>query len=109
VDIIAHPTGRLIGRREGADLDMEAILQAAAETGTIIEINAHPDRLDLSDIHVRRAIELGVKLAINSDAHDIKDLDLLFFGIATARRGWATPSDVINAWDLERVLAWANQ
>lgn len=109
VDVIAHPTGRLIGRREGADLDMEAILQAAAETGTIIEINAHPDRLDLSDIYVRRAIELGVKLAINSDAHDVKDLDLLFFGIATARRGWATPSDVVNTWDLERVLARANQ
>ena len=109
VDIIAHPTGRLIGRREGADLDMEAILQAAAETSTAIEINAHPDRLDLPDIYVRRAIELGVKLTINSDAHDVDGLSLLFFGLATARRGWATPADVINTWDMDKVLAWVKR
>jgi len=109
VDLIAHPTGRLIGRREGADLDMEAILQAAAESGTIIEINAHPDRLDLPDISVRRAVELGVKLAVNSDAHQIQGLDLLFFGVAVARRGWATPDDVVNTWDLDRLLAWVNR
>ena len=109
VDIIAHPTGRLIGRREGADLDMEVILQAAAETGTAIEINAHPDRLDLPDIYIRRALELGVKLAINSDAHEVDGLDLLFFGVATARRGWATPANVINTWDLDRLLAWVNR
>ncbi len=109
VDIIAHPIGRLIGRREGADLDMEAILQAAAETGTAIEINAHPSRLDLPDIHIRRAVELGVKLAINSDAHDPQHLDLLFFGVATARRGWATPSDVINTWPVDELLAWAKR
>jgi DNA polymerase (family 10) len=109
VDVIAHPTGRLIGRREGADLDMEAILAAAAETGTAIEINAHPDRLDLSDRHVRRAVELGVKLAINSDAHDVQDLDYLFFGVATARRGWATSADVINAWQLDALLSWVRR
>lgn len=109
VDMIAHPTGRLIGRREGADLDVEAILQAAAETGTIVEINAHPDRLDLPDIYVRRAVELGVKLAINTDAHDVDGLDLLFFGVATARRGWATPADVVNAWELDELLAWVNR
>ncbi|MFZ5916619.1 MAG: DNA polymerase/3'-5' exonuclease PolX [Chloroflexota bacterium] len=106
VDILAHPTGRLIGRREGADLDMEAVLQAAAETGTIIEINAHPDRLDLSDVYVRRAVELGVKLAINSDAHQAQAMDLLFFGVATARRGWATPAEVVNSWELDKLLAW---
>lgn len=109
VDIIAHPTGRLIGQREGADLDMEAILQAAAETGTTIEINAHPDRLDLPDIYVRRAVELGVKLAVSSDAHHADGLDLLFFGVATARRGWATPSDVVNTWDVDQVLAWVKR
>ena len=109
VDIIAHPTGRLIGRREGADLDMEAILQAAAETGTAIEINAHPNRLDLPDIYVRRAVELGVRLAVNSDAHEVDALDFLLFGLATARRGWATPADVINTWDLDRLLAWVNR
>lgn len=109
VDIIAHPTGRLIGRREGADLDMEAILQAAAETGTAIEINAHPNRLDLPDIYVRRAVDLSVKLTISSDAHDPQGLDLLFFGVATARRGWATPSDVINTWALDDLLAWVSR
>jgi DNA polymerase (family 10) len=108
VDVIAHPTGRLIGRREGADLDIEAILLAAAETGTAIEINAHPDRLDLSDRYVRRAIELGVKLAINSDAHHVREFDHLIFGVATARRGWATPDDVINTWELDKLLAWVN-
>jgi DNA polymerase (family 10) len=109
VDVIGHPTGRLIGQREGADLDIEAILQAAAETGTAIEINAHPNRLDLPDIYVRRAVELGVKLAINSDAHDPQGFDLLFFGVAAARRGWATPSDVINTWALDDLLAWADR
>jgi DNA polymerase (family 10) len=109
VDIIAHPTGRLIGRREGADLDMGAILRAAAEAGTAIEINAHPERLDLPDTYVRRAVELGVTLAVNSDAHDVRDLDHLFFGVAVARRGWATPDSVVNTWDVERLLAWANR
>lgn len=108
VDVIAHPTGRLIGRREGADLDMEAILKAAAETGTAIEINAHPDRLDLPDRYVRRAVELGVRLAINSDAHAAAGLELLFFGVAVARRGWAAPDDVVNTWKLDELLAWLN-
>jgi DNA polymerase (family 10) len=109
VHVIAHPTGRLIGRREGADLDMEAILQAAAETGTIIEINAHPDRLDLPDIYVRRAVDLGVKLSIDSDAHEAEGLDLLLFGVAVARRGWAGPDDVVNAWELDELLSWLDR
>ena len=109
VDMIAHPTGRLIGRREGADLDMEAVLQAAAEMSTVIEINAHPDRLDLPDRYVRRAVELGVRLAINSDAHDVQDFDYLFFGVATARRGWATAEDVLNTWELDRLLSWLSK
>ena len=88
---------------------MEAILQAAAETGTAIEINAHPNRLDLPDIYVRRAVDLSVKLTISSDAHDPQGLDLLFFGVATARRGWATPADVINTWALDDLLAWVNR
>ena len=107
VDVVAHPTGRLIGEREGADLNMEAIFRAAAETGTALEINAHPTRLDLCDVHVRRAIELGVKLAINSDAHDVSGFAVLPFGVATARRGWATAADVLNTRSVEQVLAWA--
>jgi DNA polymerase (family 10) len=109
VDMIAHPTGRLIGRREGADLDIEAVLQAAAQMDTVIEINAHPDRLDLPDRYVRRAIQLGVRLAINSDAHDIQDFDHLFFGIATARRGWASAADVVNTWDFQKLKSWLAQ
>jgi DNA polymerase (family 10) len=107
VDVIAHPTGRLIGEREGADLDMEPVMRAAAETGTALEVNAYPRRLDLDDVHVRRAIELGVKLAINSDAHDVSSFALLPLGVATARRGWAQPADVINTWSVNRLLDWA--
>ncbi len=109
VDIIAHPTGRLIGEREGADLDMEAIFRAAAETGTALEINAYFKRLDLCDVHVRRALELGVKLVINSDAHDVNRFAALPFGVATARRGWTTAADVINTWNVRRLLEWVAQ
>jgi len=109
VDILAHPTGRLIGQREGADVDMEALLQAAAETGTAIEVNGHPLRLDLNDVHVRRAVELGVTLVISSDSHDTGGFDVLRFGVATARRGWATPADVLNTRSAEEVLAWARR
>jgi DNA polymerase (family 10) len=107
VDILAHPTGRLIGQREGADLDVEAVLRAAAETGTVMEVNASPWRLDLNDASIRRALELGVKLAINSDAHDADGFDFLRFGVATARRGWAAAADVLNTRSVEDVLAAA--
>jgi DNA polymerase (family 10) len=107
VDVIAHPTGRIIDQREPAAVDLEAVFRAAAETDTALEINAHPTRLDLRDAHVRRAIELGVKLAINSDAHDVDTFSVLPFGVATARRGWATAADVVNAWPMEEVLRWA--
>jgi len=109
VDMIAHPTGRLLGKREGADLDMEVVLRAAAETGTAMEINSYPDRLDLRDAHVRRALELGCKLAINTDAHAAGDLEYLFFGVATARRGGVRAEDVINTWDVGRLLEWARR
>jgi DNA polymerase (family 10) len=109
VDVIAHPSGRLLGEREGADLDMEAVLRAAAETGTVLEVNAYPDRLDLDDVHVRRAVELGVKLAINSDAHSADGFAVLPFGVATARRGWARARDVINTWNVRKVLDWATK
>jgi DNA polymerase (family 10) len=106
VDIIAHPTGRLIPDRQPADLDMDAVLEAAAQHGVALEINAHPSRLDLNDIYARRAIELGVRLTINTDAHSDSDLDMLHFGVATARRAWAGAEQVINTWDSERLLDW---
>ncbi|HEY7506807.1 MAG TPA: PHP domain-containing protein, partial [Nitrososphaera sp.] len=106
VDIIGHPTGRLIQEREGADLDMESVLQAAAESGVAMEINAHPSRLDLDDIHARRAKDLGIPIAINTDAHSEEDLDMLPYGVATARRAWLTKQDVINSWPTKKLLDW---
>jgi len=109
VDVIAHPTGRFIDEREGADLDMDTIFRVAAKSGTALEVNAYPKRLDLRDAHVRRAVDLGVKLAISSDTHDVQGFHWLPFGVATARRGWAQAMDVINTWDMEDLLAWAAQ
>jgi len=97
VDSIGHPTGRLLGEREGYEVDLDAILKAAARTGTVLELNAHPARLDLNDRACRRAKELGVKVAINTDAHDAEQLDLMRFGVATAQRGWLEKRDVLNA------------
>jgi len=96
VDCIGHPTGRLLGQREAYDLDLEAVLKAAADTGTALELNANPARLDLTDQACRRARELGVKVAINTDAHDTHQLGLMRFGVATARRGWLRKADVLN-------------
>ncbi|WKZ37622.1 MAG: DNA polymerase/3'-5' exonuclease PolX [Anaerolineales bacterium] len=106
VDIIGHPTGREIPDREGADLDMEVILKAAAESGVAMEINAHPSRLDLDDMFVRRAKELGVRISINTDAHSEGDLDMLHYGVAIARRAWLEPKDVINTWTARKLLDW---
>ena len=106
VDIIGHPTGRLIPDREGADLDMDAALAAARESGVALEINAHPMRLDLDDVYSRRAIEMGIPLAINTDAHHPSDFALAEFGVATARRGWVTAADVINTWSADKLTKW---
>ena len=106
VDIIAHPTGRMIPDREGADLDMGLVLESAAAHGVALEINAHPSRLDLDDVYTRRAIEQGVHITINTDAHADSDFNLLHFGVATARRGWATAENVVNAWEPEHLLKW---
>ncbi len=106
VDVIGHPTGRMIPDREGADLDMEALFAAAAEHGVALEINAHPSRLDLDDIYARRAVEMGALLSINTDAHSAADLDMLHYGVATARRGWVEAPQVLNCWPPEKLLAW---
>ncbi len=106
VDIIGHPTGRLIPEREGADLDMDAVLNAAAETGVALEINAHPMRLDLDDVFARRAKEMGIPISINTDSHSAEDFDNLFYGVAIARRAWLTKADVINCWSTDKLLKW---
>ncbi len=104
VDILGHPTGRLIGKRPPSDLDVERVLQACATTGTVVEVNANPSRLDLNDVYARRAVELGCKIAINSDAHSTDGMDIMEFGVATARRGWLTGEDVINTRPVDEML-----
>lgn len=109
VDIIGHPTGRLLPDREGADLDLEVVLKAAAEHGVALEVNANPQRLDLDDVHIKRALELGCLLAINTDAHHPEHFSLAHYGVGTARRGWAAADHVINAWPVERLLQWLDE
>jgi DNA polymerase (family 10) len=107
VDAIGHPTGRMIVRREPYAIDLGAVCEAAARTGTLLEINANPDRRDLSDVHARNAVQAGVKLVIDSDAHKVRTLANMRWGIATARRAWITSEDVANTrpWhELERML-----
>jgi DNA polymerase (family 10) len=106
VDVIGHPSGRILGQREESAVDLDAVIEAAAGTGTALEVNSIPSRLDLDDVHVRRARELGVKIAINSDAHHPGGLDSLAYGLATARRGWATAGDVLNTMTLDQLRAW---
>ncbi len=106
VDIIGHPTGRLLGRREGADLDMDAVLAAAVESGVALEINANPMRLDLNDIYAHRAVEFGIPISINTDAHAPEHFDFIEYGVGQARRAWVQPEDVINTWPSDRLLAW---
>lgn len=104
VDIIGHPSGRLLGEREASRVDLGRVVQAAAETGTILEVNSTPNRLDLDDVHIRQAVELGVLVSINSDAHSSEHLSFVDYGVATARRGWAEPHDVVNTWRLKPLL-----
>lgn len=104
-DILFHPTGRKINRRPAYDVDMDAIIEVAKETGTVLETDAFPDRLDLNAEHIRKCVAMGVKIAIDSDAHDKAHFSVLEYGIAQARRGWASRKDVINAWPLSTMLA----
>jgi DNA polymerase (family 10) len=105
VDIIGHPTGRLISSREGYDVDVHRIMDKAAQTGTWLELNAFWDRLDLSDVNLRVAKEMGIKTSIGTDAHDVQGLLWMKFGVATARRGWLEPRDVVNTYTLKKLLA----
>lgn len=104
VDIISHPTGRLIQKRGEYEIDFEKILKVAKETGTILEINSYPERLDLNDINIKKAKEMGVKMVINTDAHHVDQMRFIEYGVAQARRGWAEKEDIINCWPLEKLL-----
>ena len=109
VHAIGHPTGRLINRRQGMEIDIVKLAQAAAANGVALELNADPARLDLRDTHVRAAVEAGAKIVISTDTHTAGaagSLALMRFGVHTARRGWATRDDVINAWEWDRLQKW---
>ncbi|HMD55433.1 MAG TPA: DNA polymerase/3'-5' exonuclease PolX, partial [Phycisphaerae bacterium] len=109
VDVIGHPTGRLVATRRGLEPDMQRVIFAAARGGVVLEINSHDLRLDLRDAHARMAVEAGVPLCINTDAHGAADMDNLIYGVITARRAWARTQNVLNAWPLEKVLAWQKE
>ncbi|HHY99396.1 MAG TPA: DNA polymerase/3'-5' exonuclease PolX [Firmicutes bacterium] len=109
VDILAHPTGRLLGRREPYDVDMEAVLREAAASGTILEINSYPDRLDLSDIWARRAAGYGIKISIDTDAHAPDQLSYIAFGVSVARRAWLTTENVVNSWPYEKLKTYLDK
>ncbi len=104
VDIISHPTGRILKKRQEYEISLEAVLEAARRTGTVLEINAYPERLDLGDLNIRAAKQAGVKMVINTDAHHTDQLRLMPYGIAQARRGWAEADDIVNAWPAAEFL-----
>jgi DNA polymerase (family 10) len=109
VDIIGHPRGQLIPEREPADLDMDAIFEAAKKHDVALEINSNPARLDLDAPHAQRAAEMGIKITINTDSHSADDFEVLPYGIGTGRRAWLTADQVINTWSTERLLEWVRK
>lgn len=109
VHILGHPTGRLIGERAAYEVDMEAVLQAAKVAGIAVEINASPSRLDLNDLHARRAKDLGIPISISTDAHAMPQLDFMRYGVAVARRAWLTPGDVLNTLSDRDLVSWLGQ
>ncbi len=104
IDIISHPTGRILKRRDEFEIDFEKILKNAKMTGTILEINSSPDRLDLNDKNIRKAAKAGVKMIINTDSHEKSQLGLVEYGVFQARRGWAQKKDIVNTWPIERIV-----
>ncbi|MDT8859452.1 DNA polymerase/3'-5' exonuclease PolX [Alkalihalobacillus sp. MEB130] len=106
VDLIAHPTGRLLGRREGYDVDVEMLIQLAKETNTALELNANPHRLDLSAHWLKKAEEAGVVISVNTDAHNKESLDLMSYGTSAARKAMLHPDSIINTWSLDKLQAF---
>ena len=104
VNIIAHPTGRLLGRRDPYEIDLDKVFEAAKDTKTVMEVNADPYRMDLKDSHARAAIKAGVKLVISTDSHSAEQMSFMKLGIGIARRGWAAKDDIINTRSLKDML-----
>jgi len=107
VNCISHPTGRLLGKREAMSIDIAKVIKHAAQTGTALELNANPQRLDLKDVNCRNAVNAGVKLVIATDAHSIEGMDYMRLGVATACRGWAGKDDVLNTLTADKLKKWA--
>jgi DNA polymerase (family X) len=108
VNTLNHPHGRIIRRREGYEVDMQAVIEQAASVGCALELNATPDRLDLNGTWARRALALGARFTVSSDAHSTTELDFMQFGIGSARRGWLTAGDVLNTYPLDELRALLN-
>jgi DNA polymerase (family 10) len=106
VHVLGHPTGRLLGERDPCELDLDEVLRAARRHDTAVEVNGYPDRLDLCDVHARRARDLGALVAIGTDTHMLDHLGYMELGVATARRGWVEASSVINTWPIDKLRAW---
>lgn len=106
VDIIAHPTGRLISKRGGYDVDIGKVMEKAAENNGVLELNAYPDRLDLDDIHLRKAKDMGIKISIGTDAHSVSEMGWMRFGVGIARRGWLEKGDIVNTLSCSKVTSF---
>jgi DNA polymerase (family 10) len=106
VNVLAHPTGRLIDERAPYDVDLDQVFRTAKRLGKAIEINSYPTRLDLNDVHARRARDLGALIAVDTDTHMLDHLDAIELGVATARRAWLTKDQIVNTWPLKRLVAW---
>jgi DNA polymerase (family 10) len=109
VNAIAHPTGRIIGQREGYPIDIERVIEKAAETGTALEVNSYYNRLDLRDVHCRLAVKRGAKLVISTDSHHVGHMWMVKLGVGTARRGWAKREDVLNTFSLKELMAFVKR
>lgn len=109
VDIIAHPTGRVLGRRFGYDVDLDVVIKEAAKHNVALEINSYPERMDLDSTWARKAAESGVYIAINSDAHNVEELKFISYGLDVARRAWLEQADVINTWPISKFQAWLSR
>jgi len=109
VNVIAHPTGRLISRREGYEVNLDKVIDVCAETGTALEINCYYDRLDLNDIHCRKAKEAGVLIAISTDAHHLDQMWMIELGVGIARRGWLEAEDIINTFSVDKLKAFCKK
>ena len=104
--ILAHPTGRILNERSGYELDFDQIFEFCLKNNKALEINAWPNRLDLPDSLIRQAVKYGVKLAINTDSHSLTEMNLMKYGVAMARRGWAQKSDIINTLSYNEFITW---